>query len=180
MLRQAGTIALTALFLEASKRSDKLFLEKYYYLDTAMIPEIIYHEFSHIALSDSLTLGLSTPILEGMADYFSASYSNNPSIADKIQRYSLSMPKNGNNKNSYNPIYETNTFANSDFVLSVLWSIRKEFPEIADPLIFIARTMLKTGFSDIRHDLIGACNTICADPRADRMKMRDVFISRGF
>jgi len=184
MLRQTGTIVLTSLFLEATKHSDKLFLEKYYYLDTAMIPEIIYHEFSHIALSDTLTLGLSTPILEGMADYFSATYSNNPHIADKIKRYSLSMPKNGDNKNNYNPIYETNLFANSDFVLSVLWSVRKEFPEIADRLVYNARSMLKTGFSDIRHDLIRSllesCTTICSDPRADRMKMRTVFESRGF
>ena len=97
VLRQAGTIALSYLLLEASKHSDKLFLEKYYYLDTAMIPEIIYHEFSHIALSDQLTLGLSTPILEGMADYFAVSFSDHPTIGNKINKYSLSMPKNGKN-----------------------------------------------------------------------------------
>jgi hypothetical protein len=184
VLRQAGTIAVTALLLEASKHSDKLFLEKYYYLDTAMIPEIIYHEFSHIALSDHLALSLSTPMLEGMADYFAVSFNDNPNIASKIKKYSLSMPKNGKNKNTYSPIYETNMFANSDFVLSVLWKVRLEFPEIADQLIFNARTMLKTGFSDIRHDLIGAllesCNTTCLSPRADRMKLRDIFESKGF
>ena len=184
MFRQAGTILISEILLLASKHSDKLFLEKYYYLDTAMIPEIIYHEFSHIALSDKLTLGLSTPILEGMADYFATSFSNNPHIASKIKKYSLSMPKDGSNKNKYNPVYETNTFANSDFVLSLLWSVKKEFPEVADQLIFNARNSLTTGFSDIKHGLIQAlldsCETICVDPRADRMKLRDIFESRGF
>jgi hypothetical protein len=184
MVRQAGTIAVAAILMEASKHSDKLFLEKYYYLDTAMIPEIIYHEFSHIALSDQLTLGLSTPMLEGMADYFATTFANNPHIASKIKKYSLSMPKNGKNKSNYNPIYETNMFANSDFVLSLLWSVRKTLPEVSDQLIFNARLGLKTGFSDIRHDLIQAlldsCNTVCLDPRADRMKLREVFESRGF
>ena len=94
------------------------------------------------------------------------------------------MPKNANNKSTYNPVYEINMFANSDFVLSVLWNVRKEFPEIADQLIYKARTMLKTGFSDIKHDLIGAllesCNDVCLSPRSDKMKMRDIFESKGF
>ena len=75
-------------------------------------------------------------------------------------------------------------FANSDFVLSVLWSIKKEFPEIANELIYDARTRLSTETSDIRHDLIGSllesCSSICSNPRLDRMKMREIFEIKGF
>jgi len=184
VIGQAGTFLLTSLILEASKHSDKFFLEKYYYLDTAMIPEIIYHEYSHIALSDHLALSLSTPVLEGMADYFSTAISGDPHIANKIKKYSLSMPKNGKNKTTYHSVFETNLFANSDFVLSVLWSVKQKFPTIADELVYDARTRLSTESSDIRHDLINSllesCSKLCADPRADRLKLRQVFEDKGF
>ena len=184
ILRQFATLAATALIQEGVKRSDKLFIEKYYYLDTAMIPEIIYHEFSHIALSDKLALSLSTPMLEGMADFFATSISGNPHIASKIKDYSLSMPKNAKNKSTYNPIYETNLFANSDFVLSVLWNLKQELPETGNRLIYEARNRLATETSDIRHDLIGslleACYQACEYPRRDRMKMREIFEEKGF
>lgn len=184
ILRQAGTVALTLLILEGAKHTDKLFLEKYYYLDTAMIPEIVYHEYGHHALSDRLAISHSTPVNEGMADYFATAIGNNPSIAKKMKKYSLAMPKNGKNKNRYDPIYETSIFANSDFVLSVLWSIKKEFPEVADQLIYDARTHLSTGESNIRSGLLGAliesCKTVCLTPRVDRLKMLEIFELRGF
>ena len=184
VFRQAGTLALTVLALESSKHMDKLFLEKYYYLDTAMIPEIIYHEFSHMALSDHLVISHSTPVNEGMADYFATTLGDNAHIASKIKRYSMAMPKDGKNKNNYNPMYETKVLANSDFVLSVLWSVRKEFPEDANQLIYKAREFLNTDSSNIQNDLTAAllesCQTVCENPRADRMKLREVFTSRGF
>jgi hypothetical protein len=184
VIRQFATIAATAVLMEATKRSDRFFIEKYYYLDTAMIPEIIYHEFAHIALSDHLALSLSTPMLEGMADYFATAVAKNPHIASKIKDYSLSMPKNAKNKNTYDPIYETNLFANSDFVLSVLWRLGIAFPENGSRLIYEARNRLKTETSDIRHDLIGSllesCNQFCEYPRRDRMILRGIFEEKGF
>lgn len=184
VIRQFATIAATALLMEATKRSDRFFIEKYYYLDTAMIPEIIYHEFAHIALSDFLALSLSTPMLEGMADYFATAVAKNPHIASKIKDYSLSMPKNAKNKNTYDPIYETNLFANSDFVLSVLWRLGVAFPENGSRMIYEARNRLRTETSDIRHDLIGSllesCNQVCEYPRRDRMIMREIFEEKGF
>ena len=184
VFRQGGTMALMAAILEGSKHADRLFLEKYYYLDTAMIPEVIYHEFAHMALSDHLVISHSTSVNEGMADYFATAISNNPHIASKINEYSLAMPKNGGNKNTYHPAYETKPMANSDFVLSVLWSVRKAFPEIADQLIFNARLFLTTDSSDIENGLTAAllesCLTVCSSPRADRQKLRELFSDRGF
>jgi len=184
VFQEVGTIALTVLALQTTKHMDKLFLEKYYYLDTAMIPEIIYHEFSHMALSDHLVISHSTPVNEGMADYFATTLGDNAHIASKIKKYSLAMPKDGKNKKNYNPAYETKALANSDFVLSVLWSVRKEFPETADQLIYKAREFLNTDSSDVINDLpealLESCQTVCENPRADRMKLREVFTNRGF
>ena len=184
ILKQIGTLALTSLILEGSKHTDRLFLEKYYYLDTAMVPEIIYHEFSHIALSDHLTLSLSTPILEGMADYFATAISGNPEIASRIKMYSLSMPKNGRNKILYNPALETSVYSNSDFVLSVLWLLKDHFPDLAHYWVFIASTFLSTESSDIRHDLIGsllaACDYVCEAPRLNKIELRQLLEEKGF
>ena len=184
VLKQFGIFAAIRLLLEGSKRSEHLLMAKYFYLDTAMIPEIIYHEFSHVALSDRLALSLSTPMLEGMADFFATSISENPKIGSKIRHYSMSQPKNAKNKSPYSPVFETNLFANSDFVLSVLWKIGEGFPEMAEQLIYQSRTRLATETSDIRHDLIRAildsCNEVCADPRADRMRLREIFEEKGF
>ena len=184
VLQQVGTLALGALILKGSRNLDSLFLEKYYYLDTAMIPEIIYHEFSHIALSDHLKLTLSTPMLEGLADYFATAVSGNPEIASNIRQYSLSMPKNGRNPIRYDPALETLYYSNSDFVLSTLWRVRDLFPERADSLILKARLSLSTARSDIRHDLIRAlleaCRDGCQAPRADRLRLMQSFEEKGF
>jgi hypothetical protein len=183
-LKQVGTMALTALILEGSRHTDRWFLEKYYYLDTAMVPEIIYHEYSHIALSDQLALTHSTPVLEGLADYFATEISGNPKIADKIRKYSLSMPKNARNRSDYNPAFENAFFSNSDFVLSVLWLVRDEFPDLTETLVYESRKALNTDTADIRHDLIGSlldtCSIVCKNPRADRMRLREIFEKKGF
>lgn len=67
-----GTFAVMKVIVEASKRMDRLFLDKWYYLDTALVPEVIFHEYAHVILSDYLTLSHSTAVIEGMADYFAA------------------------------------------------------------------------------------------------------------
>ncbi len=184
VLWQVGTLAVGTLLLKGSRYLDSLFLEKYYYLDTAMIPEIIYHEFAHIALSDHLKLTLSTPMLEGLADYFATAVSGNPEIASNIRQYSLSMPKNGRNPVRYDPAFETLYYSNSDFVLSTLWRVRDLFPERADLLILTASQRLSTARSDIRHDLIRAlleaCRDSCAAPRADRLRLMQSFVEKGF
>ena len=184
VLQQVGTLALGSLILKGSRYLDSWFLEKYYYLDTAMIPEIIYHEFSHIALSDQLKLTLSTPVLEGLADYFATAISGNPEIASNIRQYSLSMPKDGRNPIRYDPAFETLYYSNSDFVLSTLWRVRDLFPEHADSLILKARLRLSTARSDIRHDLIRAlletCRDGCQAPRADRLRLMQSFEEKGF
>lgn len=184
LFRQAGTLALMSLFLELSRRSDRWFLEKTFYLDTAMIPEIIRHEFAHISLSPRLELLHSTPVIEGFADYFAADQGSHPKLADRIKRYSKSLPKNGRNRRRYDPELERLLYANSDFVLSLLWQIRESFGSRANRIILESTRYLQTEESGIRDGLIGALLTACIDtcenPVRDRMHMRNLFESRGF
>ena len=82
-IRTAGSSILLELMIVNANWIEWLFLRKTYWLDTALVPEIIYHEFAHQALSDSLELHHSTAVNEGMADYFAAKIANSPLLAKK-------------------------------------------------------------------------------------------------
>ena len=183
-LGSLGTFAVATVLMKEGGKLDRLFMKKDYYLDTAMIPEIIQHEYAHIALSDHLELLRSTPVIEGFADYFSTTLSGHPDMASRIRAYSNSAPKKGRNHLIYSPDLERLFFSNSDFVLSVLWLIRDRFPTIADRLIYRASFALSTRRSDIRHDLIrsllDACLIECKNPRRDRLALIQAFEKKGF
>jgi hypothetical protein len=182
LIRSAGTWVFAELILSGlSRLNPGLFLDEYY-LDAGMVPEIIYHEFSHIALSPYLKLNLSTPVLEGMADYFAARISNHPVIAGGIEAYSKARPKDATRRSPYQSAWEESANANSDFVLSLLWMLHQEFPDRADAIILGAAQRLSGTRGDIRHDLIRAllegCRVFCGSPARDGLRMRTLFEER--
>lgn len=185
LIRFAGTIALTKFLIHSSKRMDPLFLEKWFYLDTAMVPEVVYHEYAHIVLSDSLAITHSTPVIEGIADYFAAAQANKRKVYAKVPGRSTSQPKDPYNKKPYSFWTETNRSASSDFVLAVLWDVREVLgDEMADKLIYHARTYLKTETATISDHLLRAillsCEEMCDAPRVDKLWLYEKFSERGF
>jgi hypothetical protein len=58
-----------------------------YFLDAAFVPEIIYHEMCHVAMSDKLPLTSSFAIAEGICNYFAAVISNHDEIAGNVDPY---------------------------------------------------------------------------------------------
>lgn len=185
VIRLVGTIALTKIFIQASRHSDRLFIDKYYYLETAMIPEIVYHEYSHIVLSDHLELSHSTPVNEGMADYFAAAMSKKRKVYSKVSGYSNSAPKDTQEKRKYSHWDEANRFATADFTLSVLWDVREALgDEIGDKVVYGARAHLKTSTATISDHLLRAvllsCEKNCEKPRRDKLKLYRTFTEKGF
>ncbi len=185
MIRFAGTYTLAKAVVKSSKKLDPLFMSRWYYLDTAMVPEVIHHEFAHIALSDRLELSHSTAVNEGFADYFAAIMTNKSQMYHEVSGHSNSAPKDTESKQRYNHWLEANYQATSDFVLSFLWDIRDELgPESADRLILNARLNLSTEFSTINNDLLRAllesCKKNCSDPRSERLMLYEIFSKRGF
>lgn len=185
VIRLVGTIALTKVFIQGSRYADSLFVEKYYYLDTAMIPEIIYHEYTHLVLSDHLELSHSTPVNEGFADYFAAVMSKKRKVYAKVPGYSNSAPKDTQNKSTYNHWTESNRAATADFTLSVLWDVRETLgEEYGDQVVYEARTHLKTATATISDHLLrsvlSACETKCESPRRDKYKLFKTFQKKGF
>lgn len=185
LIRYAGTFALMKVIIYGSRYTDNLFIDKYYYLDTVMVPEIAYHEYSHIILSDHLEMSHSTPVNEGMADYFAAVQSKKRKIYSSVAGYSNSAPKDTQEKRLYTHWDESNRFATADFTLSVLWDVRETLgEEVGDQVIYEARKYLKTSTSTISDGLLRAilkaCDQKCEYPKRDKLKLYSTFGRKGF
>lgn len=163
------------------------------YLDTALIPEVIYHEFSHVALSDFISVRKSTPLNEGMANYFAAVINDSAKIAAHNGEASKNVGAyNGASKEMYNSVLETKASGQTNFVFSYLWRIRTRFAEVyadgglrADRMIFAARKHLQYSDKPIRTDLVQAIRNAIpeafteAESRKARMILNDVTLKAG-
>ena len=162
-----------------------------------MVPEIIYHEFAHIAMSDTMKTVHSIPVIEGMADYFASRIAMRRKMYEKLKRISSNKSKDLQNKSFYHPYFEGAWNATSDFTLSLLWKGKMEFDKaneklikksqspIAnyDEIIFNAHFGLNEN-SDIANDLTGAlidsCKEKCHGVRAGVNTLHNVFEQKGF
>lgn len=185
VIRYVGTLAIMKVLIFGSKQADRLFIDKWYYLDTAMLPEIAYHEYAHVVLSDKLAMSHSTPMNEGMADYFAAVQSGKRKVYGKVPGYSNAAPKDTQEKRKYTHWDESNRFATADFTLSVLWDVRETLgAEVGDKVVYQARNYLKTETSTISDGLLRAilraCEDKCPEPRNDKYKLYQTFLRKGF
>lgn len=180
-----GTWAMLKVMIYASKKADPLFAEKYFYLDTAVIPEVAYHEYSHVILSDHLEMSHSTPVNEGMADYFAAVQSKKRKVYGKVKGHSNAAPKDSQEKRIYSHWDESNRNASSDFTLSVLWDVRETLgAEVGDKVVYEARKFLTTKTSTISDHLLRAilraCELKCDEPKVAKLKLYNTFQKKGF
>ena len=125
LVRTAGSSVVLEVAYQLYDPITKLFQRKWYWLDSALVPEIIYHEFAHVALSDKLVLSHSSAVIEGMADFFAAQIADSPELATHIKKYNTFGGKDAENKQSYLLQFETTDYANTDFVFGILWEMKK-------------------------------------------------------
>lgn len=177
----------SSLIIEAGYRYidpiTKAFSRKWFWLDTALVPEIIYHEYSHAALSDHLVLSHSTSIIEGMADFFAGQIAESPLLAANIKQYNTYNGKNATKKQNYVLQFETTDYANTDFVFGILWSMKSIVGEKnADQFMYEMRKRLTTN-SSIRGELIdgllGACEASCENPFRDKLRILKSLNAKG-
>jgi hypothetical protein len=196
-LKRLGALAVIYAVMETTKHMDKWFVNKYYFIETAMVPEIIYHEYAHIAMSDTMKTVHSVPVIEGMADYFATRVADRKKMYDELKDYANNRAKDPNSKDLYHPYLEGAWNATSDFSLSVLWLGKKEFdkaneirvkkgqPKLVDydDMVFAAHKELNE-FSDIATGmngaLINACKVKCDNVRAGVNTLNYVYERKGF
>ncbi|MBA2405225.1 MAG: hypothetical protein H0V66_10675 [Bdellovibrionales bacterium] len=156
---------------------------KWYWLDTALIPEIIYHEYAHAALSDHLILSHSTAIIEGMADFFAGQIAGSPKLAKHIKKYNTFNGKNAKRKQDYVLQFEMGEYANTDFVFGMLWEIKNILgEEKGEAFMFNLRKRLTTN-STIRGQLVNGllmtCDEVCETPFIDKIRILKALNLRG-
>ncbi len=184
LMRLAGTSIILEAIYQSSNVAADFFSQKIYRLDSALVPEIIYHEFSHVALSEHLELSHSSPVNEGVADFFASQIANSKSLATKIKDYNLFSGKEVRKKQQYRIDFEQNNNANSDFVFGLLWNVGQLIgKERESKFIFDLSSKLSTN-SSIKEDLLSAmidtCNEDCKNPFSDKIVLYRFFDSKNF
>jgi hypothetical protein len=126
-----------------------------FYLDTGMIPEIIYHEYAHLALSDKIPL-TSTPVIEGFANYFAGKISGKGRWGNRPGRYTTDRGRNAFANDLYSFRVESNLFSTGDFVYKLLWGLRDILSDHkTDILLYHIRKNIGKG-SNIKFDLVNS------------------------
>lgn len=183
VVRTAGASIILEAAYQLYDPITKAFQRKWYWLDTALIPEIIYHEYSHVALSDKLILSHSTAIIEGMADFFASQIADSPELAKSIKKYNTFSGKDAETKQNYMLQFETTDYANTDFVFGILWEMKKIVGEdIGLEFMYLLRNKLNTNSSirvDLIEGLLQTCDSKCKSPFVDKLKILKALNSRG-
>ncbi len=169
-----------SLILELSYQNidglNKLFSRKWYQLETALVPEIIYHEFAHIALSDRMELTHSSSVNEGVADYFAGQIAQNDELATNIKKYNTFNGKKAKNKKLYRLQFEQTGYANTDFVFGLLWSLESVLGDKVTPGFVYEMSEMLTTQSNIRQDLLQAiedtCDKVCENGWIDNIAIK--------
>lgn len=143
-------------------------------LDTAMIPEVIYHEFAHIALYDYLAFDEKTPVVEGIANYFAAKMIDYHKIGFKSKGFSKGFGGyNGKSKAKWDYHNETKAHSHSSFLLSMLWGVGEEIKGF-EHTVFRSRKYLDKN-SDIKYDFVSALEKAYLEENssaADKMRIK--------
>lgn len=183
LIRTVGSSIIMEVGYQFIDPITKLFSRKWYWLDSAVVPEIIYHEYAHLALSDHLVLSHSTAIIEGMADFFAGQISNSPKLAMHIKRYNTYNGKDATRKQDYKIQFEMGEYANTDFVFGMLWEVKNILgQEKGEEFMFELRKKLTTN-SNIRVQLIEGilqtCDEVCQVPFLDKLKILKALNIKG-
>jgi hypothetical protein len=183
LVRVAGTSLLMEAVYRYADPLSKAFSRKWFWLDSALVPEIIYHEYAHVALSDHLELSHSSAVIEGMADFFAGQIANSPNLATRIKDHNVFNGKKAKRKQQYSLQFETTEYANSDFVFGMLWDLKAIVGDAPAPsFVYSLREKIDTN-STIRNQLIegilDTCEERCEAPFVDKLKILQRYNARG-
>lgn len=154
----ALSIGVTAVVPNILKWISKPFKQTLY-LDSSMIPEVIYHEYSHYALSDHLSIDRHAPVVEGVANYFAAMIGKTDTILGSTKGYSKGLVEiDAKDSKNYAYSMEDKKYAQLDFSFKFLYGIKDTFGEkVATNLILEAiKEMGATPGRSLKRDLLPA------------------------
>lgn len=133
----ALTLGVTQVLPPLLKGLGKV-VPKNYFLETALIPEIIYHEFVHVAFSSRLPPKTSTPVGEGVANFYASLIAGGSEVAHKAgHRQKGYVKRDAKKDQTYHISLEQNIRAQHNFTFHLLWNVYQNFndPALAAKII---------------------------------------------
>ncbi len=189
----AISVGIGVLLPFALEYTSKLIAPKKFYLDTALIPEAIYHEYGHIICGKYLGFIKPTAIVEGYPNYISYKISGSKKELHKTGKYATGVAaKNGKSKTKYK--FEEDfkqAYAHGSFVFSLLIDLEESFgPEFGTRIVFNTLKYLNS-YSEIKRNLPNAVfqaideietnisDSDKFDGRLFKLKAQNVFVNKG-
>jgi hypothetical protein len=160
-------------------------VKKTIYLDSAMIPEVVYHEFTHFALSEHLSISRHSPVVEGVANFYAAMIGDTDAILKNTGGYSKGLVKVTAKRNQMYQYYmEDTAYAQLDFSFKFLYALKSEFgQEFAEKLVFNAILELKNQPLSIKEGLLRSLQVAMINMDAsirDRYRLIELIQDFGF
>ncbi|MCT4642304.1 MAG: hypothetical protein N4A33_08410 [Bacteriovoracaceae bacterium] len=162
-------------------------IKQRYYLDTVLIPEIIYHEYAHQALAPYLEHRKVTAITEGYPNYFASKISGLNKLGARALKHNIGdRAKSKINKIMYHLDMEfSKSAAFGSFFFGLLNDIEKKLGSQGTKVIVNAIKYLDSR-SNIRHDFYDALFKSIDDVAKNRVNskalkilLNSVMIKRG-
>ena len=127
------------------------------FLDTAYIPGVIYHEYTHLVMADAIAPVVNNPLIEGFADFFAIKVANKSQIANDLGDYGSNFKERTSESEQ---VFEEslNEKLGTDFMLSLLFDIEKKITELEGDSTYFSKKLyemrkMMTVDSDISVDL---------------------------
>ncbi len=154
------TMAVSIGVLEILPRVVKLVSKKIkrkINMDAVMFPEIIYHEYAHIAFSDRLPLFEFNAVVEGYANYFAGLMTNYHKLMYKGGKFSRGLSgKDARKFQQYSYDLEAPMMAQSSFTFKLLMDLKMKLGENTFHKLLVQATTKKNLRDSIRVGLINA------------------------
>ena len=184
------SMALTIGLVELIPKSIGLFrkyVKQRYYLDTALIPDIIYHEYAHQALEPYLELRKVTAITEGYPNYFASKISGLKKLAARDGKHSRGdRSKRMINKIMYSmPLEYSKQAAFGSFFFGLIHSLEQKmgkqgFDVVVNALKYLdSRSSIKADFYDAIYKAIDDVATSKSNNRSLKILVNSVMRERG-
>lgn len=154
------------------------------YIDTALIPEVIHHEFAHLMFENQLGLFRPTAIVEGYPNYFAYQVSGITELAKKTGKAAKGyLPKKAKSKAKFSFDQDRSLMAaTGSFVFSLLYQLDEAFGEEGKQIVYGALESLDRSSAiqlDFERAIFKSINDSSSKPMLQMLKAHAVFQERG-
>lgn len=186
LLDLGQSYALDKLEKEALRTGLNAINYNFKFIESALIPGIIYHEYVHVILSDKLSINHSTPVNEGFANYFAARILDRDQVSTRFSKYAIAQVKDGQSDDDYLIEHELRDYAQSDFTFSLLYQVGEIVGgnlKMSEDKFFLSLVNKVDSYTMINPNLtkiiVRECSFSCKKPFVQKMKILSLFNDRG-